>query len=433
MYNLVLDEDMAKTITNQSWLRRWTRRVLCISLKTLASILLLATTAVVITSVSPIYNAKAAEPFKGPDIYDPYRDLDTTTGWKRANFHTHTRVEGILNECEEWPDKVLEAYEPFGYEIVTFSNHNELTEHPTDPALQVDLYEHGYNLFKYHKLVFGASKTNLFDHLLPLFASQKQFQINLLMEDADIIQLNHPLRTPTLSHSQLKKLSGYRLMELDSGKSTENRYWDAALSAGRYSFGLANDDLHHPDESHLIAVRCNFLCTPSARYEDILATLNKGCFYAMRVPDYGYGDWALKREMNSHLPYIEDIGMRDSVVYIRLSEPAALIEITGTERTPLATVEGCDSLSYAMCPDDPYVRITAHFPDGEVIYTNPFARYDASVADSPFDDELPKVNLPLTILFNLALVAIWLLIILLYYNYIIKGLSCNRNNLCSAR
>ena len=47
----------------------------------------------------------------------------------------------------------------------------------------------------------------------------------------------------------MQKLGGYRIMELDSGKSTENEYWDWALSAGHYSFGLANDDLHYPDKS----------------------------------------------------------------------------------------------------------------------------------------------------------------------------------------
>ena len=30
----------------------------------------------------------------------------------------------------------------------------------------------------------------------------------------------------------MQKLGGYRIMELDSGKSTENEYWDWALSAG---------------------------------------------------------------------------------------------------------------------------------------------------------------------------------------------------------
>ena len=146
--------------------------------------------------------------------------------WKRANFHTHTRVKGILNECEYWPAETDEAYRKFGYDIVTFSNHNELTLHPYDSLLQVNVYEHGINLFKYHKLVFGCDEVNRFDHLIPLFASQKQFQLDLLGKESDFIQMNHPLRTTGTSKSHMQKLGGYRIMELDSGKSTENEYWD---------------------------------------------------------------------------------------------------------------------------------------------------------------------------------------------------------------
>lgn len=384
------------------------RKVLRVALKGVASLLLIVIAIVAITSVSPIYNFKPSEPFRGPDIYNPYSDFDTTSSWKRANFHTHTRVEGILNECEYWPDEVLEFYESLGYDIVTFSNHNELTTHPTDKELQVDLYEHGYNLFKFHKLVFGAKEECRFDHLLPLFASQKQFQINLLSKGADLIQINHPLRTPTLSEGQLELLSGYGLIELDSGKSIENEYWDSALSAGRYSFALANDDLHYPDRTNRIAVRSNFLCTPSAKYEDILSTLNKGCFYSMRTPDYGHGDWAVKRERNRTLPHIEDIGLKDSVVYIRLSEPAEQIKMVGEHHTTLALGTNCDEMTYAMRSADPYVRVIAIFPGGEAIYTNPFARYDSSSEESPFDGELPRVNILLTTLFNLLLLALFM-------------------------
>ena len=103
--------------------------------------------------------------------------------------------KGILNECEYWPAETDEAYRKFGYDIVTFSNHNELTLHPYDSLLQVNVYEHGINLFKYHKLVFGCDEVNRFDHLIPLFASQKQFQLDLLGKESDFIQMNHPLRT----------------------------------------------------------------------------------------------------------------------------------------------------------------------------------------------------------------------------------------------
>ena len=45
--------------------------------------------------------------------------------------------------------------------------------------------------------------------------------------------------------------------------------------------------------------------------------------------------------------------------------------------------------------------MTAWFPEGEVIYSNPFARYDASTAESPFDDTPHDINIILTVLFNL--------------------------------
>ena len=384
------------------------KRIIIVASKISGALLLVIFMLFLVTSISPIYDFREPKPFSGKNIFNPYRNLDTTFCWKRANFHVHTRVTGIFNECEYWPDEVYRRLEKLGYDIVTFSNHNEITAHPFDSTLQVNVYEHGYNLLKFHKLVFGSRNVNRFDHLFPFLPSQKQFQLDLLGRNADIIQINHPLRTDFLSAQQFKMLEGYRLMELDSGKSTENEYWDSALSAGHYSFGLANDDLHYPDRSNRIAVRCNFVCTPSARYEDILKALNEGSFYAMRVPDYGKGDWKLKYEMNKRIPSVKYIGMQDSTVHIVLSMQADSIKITGEHHKTLGIVRQSDMASYTMRYSDPYVRITAYFPQGEVIYTNPFARYDISTCDSPFASPTHSVNYPLTILFNLLLVVLFI-------------------------
>ena len=219
------------------------KKILIIISKTLAVSGLIALIAVTATSISPVYRFHIPEPFAGPDIFNPYEGTDSSTCWKRANFHTHTRVDGPLNECDFTPEEVLESYDRLGYDIVTFSNHNKLTENPLGTEYQADAYEHGYNLLKFHKLVFGCSQVKGFDHLLPLTAFQKQFQFNMLGKDCDFIQFNHPLRTEGLSKRQMEKLEGYRIIELDSGRSTENEYWDWALSAGIYSFGLANDEL----------------------------------------------------------------------------------------------------------------------------------------------------------------------------------------------
>lgn len=378
------------------------RKISAIVLKTVISIILIAVLAVIVTSVSPIYRFKAPELFSGPDVFNPYRDLDTAFCWKRANFHTHTKVDGPFNECSHTPGEVHQALNDFGYDIVTFSNHNTLTEHPFDSTLQVNVYEHGYNLFKYHKLVFGCEDVHHFDHLVPFMPSQKQFQLDLLSNESDFITMNHPLRTRGTSKELMEKIEGYELIELD-GINTEQEYWDWALSAGHYSFALSNDDLHYPERSHCIAVRCNFLCCPSGSYADIKNTLMGGCSYAMKVPDYGCGDWDAKLKGNKELPSIKNIGLCDSTIYISLTQKADSIRVIGQGHTTLALATQCDSLSYTLKNIDPYARITAYFPKGEVIYTNAFARYDASVSASPFNEDGHEVNIVLTILFNMMI------------------------------
>ena len=389
-------------------------------LRTIIAILLIAFMAIVATSVSFIYDFDEPKPFSGPDIFNPYRNIDTVHCWKKANFHVHTRVKGIFNECEYWPAEVYGFLDKLGYDIVTFSNHNELTAHPFDSTLQVNVYEHGYNLFKYHKLVFGSKDVNRFDNLLPLLASQKQFQLWLLGKESDIIQYNHPLRTTGTSKSHMEKICGYDIMELDCGKSTENEFWDWALSAGHYSFGLANDDLHYPDRTTKIARRCNFLCTPSATYEDIKRCLLDGCYYSMRIPDYGNGDWEIKTDKNLDLPRIDNIGLCDSTIFISLSVTADSIKVFGQNHSTLLLKKDTSSAEYTIQPGDSYARFTAYFPDGEVIYSNPFARYDAKISDSPAKPKTHKINIIHTVLFNLVLTALLTMLAALFYKAIIK-------------
>lgn len=384
--------------------------ILTICAKMLGSVVLLLVLLVIVTDFSPVYDFRKPGPFSGPDIFNPYASLDSTLGWKRANFHTHSRVSGPwpVNECPHDAAYTDSVYRSLGYDIVTFSNHNEITVHPYDPDLQVNVYEQGYSPFKFHKLVFGSPSVKHWDPILPFLASQKQFELDRLGEDADFIQINHPYRTAGFPRGQIEKLSGYQIMELDTHVSTENEYWDWALTAGHYSFGLANDDIHHPENHALTAIRCNFLNTPSGRYEDLRKTLVGGCYYAMRVPDYGHGDWEVKRRKNRELPFVEAVGLDGNTLYLTLSRRADSIRVNGAEHRTLAMALDTCALRYALPETEPYARMTAFFPDGAVIYTNPFARYDAAVQDSPADNAPQPVNTGLTLLFNLLLAALCL-------------------------
>ena len=126
----------------------------------------------------------------------------------------------------------------------------------------------------------------------------------------------------------------------------------------------------------------------------------------MRVPDYGNGDWNIKHEKNKSVPYIRSIGLNDSTIFISLSSPADSIKVIGQNHTRLKKSCNEASLEYTMSKEDRYARIIAYFPEGEVIYTNPFARYDSSVCESPFNDPTPDVSILMTLLFNLALLLV---------------------------
>ena len=81
---------------------RWAR----ITIKALLMLIIVLAMFIVMTSGSLVYDFAEPRPFSGPDIYNPYRNVDTTLGWKRAALHTHSRVEGIFNECDFTPQQI---------------------------------------------------------------------------------------------------------------------------------------------------------------------------------------------------------------------------------------------------------------------------------------------------------------------------------------
>ena len=105
---------------------------------------------------------------------------------------------------------------------------------------------------------------------------------------------------------------------------------------------------------------------------------------------------------------------------MKLSVPADSIKVIGAHHRTLAMACATDSVAYTLLPEDPYARLTAYFPQGEVIYSNPFARYDASVSDSPFTEPAHTVNILLTLLFNLLLLGLLSGVVYAFYKFVIK-------------
>jgi len=381
------------------------KRFLNVSCNALLAVLLILLSIIILSEFSPVYDFSTPGPFKGPDIFNPYSGLDTSSFWKRSNFHTHTRVDNILNECPEYPDVVYDDYRKLGYDILAFSNHNQLTEHPILDSLDIPVYEHGINLFKFHKLVFNPGRMILHDILLPITTSQKQFELDYLGRNADFIVLNHPDRTSGMTERDMHLLSGYRLIEADSGISTELHHWDDALDYGHYSFCITDDDCHDSRNHSKIARRCTWLDADNVDYVSVKDVLLSGRFYSMRIPDFGNGDWGMKYSGNANLPFIRNIGLENDSLFISLSSEALYIKVIGQGHKTLDSLSNVSSMIYGVKPEDNYARFTVCFDDGTFIYSNPFARFDKNVGPSPYSEPDHHINYLLTLLFNLSLIA----------------------------
>lgn len=385
----------------------------------IVSLVWLVVVAILVTSFSRCYDFAPAEPFSGDDIFNPYADFDPDMEWKRTSLHTHTKVEGPLNECDHTTLEAWQRYQEFGYDIVGISNHNEITPHPVAEQ-DIRIYEHGYNLRNFHKLVIGTEQVNHFDALYPISTSQAQWQLDMLSKECEVLQLNHPSRSSLLDSAVLTRIAGYDIMELSGFNSfLENKHWDWALSAGRYSFALLNDDLHYLNRSSRFAVRCSMLGAKECSKQEIIATLRSGCFYSMRVPDYGGGDWSFKCQKNRELPEIENIGIVGDTIYMKLSAPAEQIRVIGQDHTLLWRQVASDSVAYRMKERDSYARFVASYPDSLIIMTNPFARYDSRVMSSPANRELYTPNKLTTAIYNIA-IALLIAVVLLSYIKITK-------------
>lgn len=405
--------------------------------KIFSTVLIVLIAVLVFMTASPIYRFAEPATFQGDSIYNPYSSFDSSLGWKKSNFHTHTKVDIGINECPYYSDTVWNDYKKYGYDILGFSNHNALTEFPDDASRQIWLYEHGYNPLKFHKLVFLPENEYFepdvffYDNILPIFPSQKQFMFDLLRRDADFVVFNHPDRTLCVSTEDMQKLTGYRFIEAFSGKPTKMRHWDEALSSGHYSYCLLNDDCHFSGHPRKIAIRCSWLNTPSYSYKDVKKTLLAGCYYSMTLPEWAEGTPEEpgfyerffpeeKIENNLTLPRIEDISLSRDTIKIALSEPTLYIKVLGNGGRILDSLADVSSTAFVLSRNEPYARMEIAFPEGVKIFTNAFARYDGNLS-SLFSDAPHPIRIGATVAFNFLI-----LIILSFLGYCIALIWRNK-------
>ncbi|OFW30146.1 MAG: hypothetical protein A3H97_24600 [Acidobacteria bacterium RIFCSPLOWO2_02_FULL_65_29] len=309
----------------------------------------------------PLYDFPAETAFAGAELLNPYAAL--TDPWQRANLHAHGRVWSGLTNGRQPDAEIVRAYESLGYSVAGVSNYQRIATDDGVPTMP--LYEHGYNLGKRHQLAIGARQVSWFDFPLWQTRSHQQFVIHRVAETADLVALAHPAARDAYTTADLRQLTGYHLMEVVNGPFLFEESWDAALSAGRAVWALANDDTHDLTDPRRTAVAWTMINAPSASASDIVDALRAGRAYAV----------SRTNEIASAVETV--LGTvtvdNDTIEVTCEGEPSTFIFI-GQNGVVRKSVKEALAATYTFGHDDTYIRTVIRSPR-TAMFLNPVLRH----------------------------------------------------------
>ncbi|MBS1818620.1 MAG: hypothetical protein JSU08_11865 [Acidobacteria bacterium] len=319
---------------------------------------------------APIYSFPPPRPFSGSQLWNPY--AERTGAWQRANFHAHSRAWGGFTSGAQPADEVVARYRSLGYSVAGVSNYQWIAaQHGVDT---MPLYEHGFNLGKNHQLAIGAHAVDWFD--LPLWqsVSNQQYVIDRVRNKADLVSLNHPSSRDAYDVDAMRALTGYQLIEIANGPFTVEDVWDAALTAGRPVWAVANDDTHDLRDTRRTAAAWTMVDARSAATGDIVSALRLGRAYAVLRTG---GSIA-----SANATTLASVDVQDATVRVSVDGSPSTFTFIGPDGAVRHVEKDVTSAHYTLGPADSYVRTVITAPEA-TLFLNPVVRWDGRSLPSP--------------------------------------------------
>ena len=361
--------------------------------------------------ITPHYQFKPGQPFHGEFLYNPYQNMDPDQ-WKQYNFHCHSHKHfGITNGRLSKEEDIDRVYQTLGYDHYGISDYMLINPHGNDRYDYIPAYEHGYGFFrKTHQLCIGAEDVVWMDY--PFFQSldMKQHTLSVLQQHTRFAVPAHASFTQGYKVSDMRHLSGYRLLEVGNPYGKAFDHWDAALSTGHRVYGIGDDDTHNvlePNESGRFFTMIN---TRDMAADSVYDALDKGRAYTVEFhPHYNSSFEDKVKMMHAelfHLTRCELIG--DSLVVETNAPDIQLAEFIGQDGKVLKHVEDCPMAWYVIQPEDSYVRVKLKVHNMTYFYLNPITRHSTP---TPMDLPTAEINWAQTILFYIVYVFIIIILI----------------------
>ena len=356
---------------------------------------------------TPRYQFREGRPFHGEYLYNPYQDMDPDQ-WKQYNFHCHSRKYlGITNGRLSKEKSIDSVYQRLGYDHYGISDYMRVNPYGNDRRDYIPAYEHGYGFIrKTHQLCIGTGKVSFVDYPFMQSLDMKQHLLNVLRQHNRFAVPAHASYTRGYKVSDMRYLSGYRLLEVLNPYGCSEEHWDAALSTGHRVYAIGDDDTHNVLNPNEVGRYFTIINTATMEAESVYDALEKGCAYAVGFHSYFGKPFELKEERMHELPHLtrcELVG--DTLIVETSAKIIEIVDFIGQDGKVLKHDENVQQAKYVIQPTDTYVRVLLRLPRLTFFYLNPITRHTSPIPDDPSTAE---VNQPQTLLFYV----IYLLVII---------------------
>jgi len=339
-----------------------------------------------------IYSFQPPKKFTGNYLFNPYK-YDSCFSWQQSNFHAHSIAwKGVTNGKEK-AAYIIKEYKSKGYAYASISDYEKVSAADKAPC-SVNVYEHGYNISKVHQLVLMPQHICYEDFPLFQFTSAKQTTISKLDEYSKAIVLAHPKLRHGYKDIDLKKLTGYNLMEVLNHSVNSSKKWDIALSAGKPVWIIGDDDSHDVNDLHQTFV--NWTMIDCAQH-------NKDSLIQHLIDGDAYGVVGKNAENNNKLV---SVVIKGALINVKVQSKADSIQFIGQGGLVKDVHFNTNTATYVFKKEDSYIR-TVIYTKTSAMYLNPVIRYNG--IDQPVNLITAHVNLLETTLYKGLLISMWTL------------------------
>jgi hypothetical protein len=318
-----------------------------------------------------LYLFEDPKAFNGGFIYNPYQISDSLNFYKVLFARPTATIKDIFRQNSQFmSNNTTNGFSGFDHEEVVLRQ-NLFWNAGNKNGFQT--YMHGLGFNDPSMLCMGAQKKLWIDY--PLFKNlhHKQGLIDKLLKDCEMVVLN-PV---SFSHEDMKYLSGYQLIDLNSKTHNAIALWDSALSNGHLVYGFVSEEI--PEFSPAYDKNPGFLLinADSNSIISLMDAIKNGRSFSVisNQEEEKTPDEELLKDFRLKLNLIAD------TIHIESSDSAILFKFIGQNGKLIHFVENTSNAACFFRPEDSYIRTEILLSDGTKIFLNPLIRHYAEEAE----------------------------------------------------